>query len=195
MLITGATGGIGCATALVFAKEGGYDLALHYHAASEQTREDLGNAIKEYAPKELALRYQFFQADLSDFDQVRQLHSNVVRELGHPGILFNNAGSTCGLSGVQSLQDISIDIFEQSWKVNTGSGILLTQLCLPEMEKQEWGRVIWCSSVAAFTGGFVGPHYAGAKSAVHGVVHWLANNVAKKVGCRGDVMIGFGVRC
>ena len=48
------------------------------------------------------------------------------------------------------------------------------------MEAQGWGRVIFCSSVAAFTGGFVGPHYASSKSALHGFVHWLANNVAGK---------------
>ena len=48
------------------------------------------------------------------------------------------------------------------------------------MEAQSWGRVIFDSSVAAFTGGVVGPHYASSKSAQHGFVHWLAGNVAKK---------------
>jgi 3-oxoacyl-[acyl-carrier protein] reductase len=36
----------------------------------------------------------------------------------------------------------------------------MTQLCLPEMEEKGWGRVIFCSSVAGFNGGVVGPHYA-----------------------------------
>jgi 3-oxoacyl-[acyl-carrier protein] reductase len=48
------------------------------------------------------------------------------------------------------------------------------------MEAQGWGRIIFDSSVAAFTGGVVGPHYASSKSAQHGFVHWLAGNVAKK---------------
>jgi 3-oxoacyl-[acyl-carrier protein] reductase len=73
-----------------------------------------------------------------------------------------------------------MDAFETTWRINTGSGILLTQLCLPHMEEQGWGRVIFCSSVAGFTGGIVGPHYASSKSALHGFVHWLAGNVAKK---------------
>jgi 3-oxoacyl-[acyl-carrier protein] reductase len=100
--------------------------------------------------------------------------------MGNIDVLFNNAGATMGVSGVQSLADVSMDVMDQTWKINTGSAILLTQLCLPHMESQEWGRIIFCSSVAAFTGGFVGPHYASSKSAQHGFIHWLANNVAKK---------------
>lgn len=179
--ITGSTGGIGRATALALAKEGCYDLALHYNTASQDVRQELSRAITDATSQGKSIKHHFFQADMAAFDQVRELHLAVVRELGNPSILFNNAGSGCGFSGVQSLADIPIDVFEQSWRVNTGSGILLTQLCLPFMERQGWGRVVWCSSVAAFTGGYVGPHYAGAKSGVHGVVHWLAGNVAKKV--------------
>jgi len=48
------------------------------------------------------------------------------------------------------------------------------------METSAWGRVIFCSSVAGFTGGIVGPHYASSKSALHGLIHWLAGAYAKK---------------
>jgi 3-oxoacyl-[acyl-carrier protein] reductase len=51
---------------------------------------------------------------------------------------------------------------------------------MPFMEEKGFGRVILCSSVAGFTGGVVGPHYASSKSAMHGLIHWLAGNVAKK---------------
>lgn len=95
-------------------------------------------------------------------------------------VLFNNAGAVCGHQGSKSLAHVPIDVFEKTWQINSGSAILLTQLCLPEMESQGWGRVIFCSSVAALTGGLVGPHYASSKSAQHGFVHWLASNVAKK---------------
>lgn len=181
VLITGSTGGIGRATALAFAKEGCYDLALHYNTAPESVREDLREAIDNATPKGSSCQHALFQADLSNFDDVRALHSNLVSRMGHPSILFNNAGSTCGISGPASFSDVPFEKFEESWRVNTGSSILLTQLCLPCMEEQGWGRVIFDSSVAAFTGGFVGPHYASSKSALHGFVHWLAGNVAKKV--------------
>jgi 3-oxoacyl-[acyl-carrier protein] reductase len=66
------------------------------------------------------------------------------------------------------------------------------------MEKKGWGRVVFVSSVAGITGGIIGPHYAwvpfcserkdwdglienrSSKSALHGMVHWLANAYAKK---------------
>nr|OQO29843.1 hypothetical protein B0A51_02000 [Rachicladosporium sp. CCFEE 5018] len=180
VLITGATGGIGKATALAFAKTGLYDLALHYHSASTETRSQLADEIKAANPTGTDIEITFFQADLGSFDDVRRLHAEVTKQSRDVDILFNNAGSTLSHSGVKSLADVSIDVFEQSWRVNTGCGVLLTQLCLPHMERTGCGRVIFCSSVAGLTGGVVGSHYASSKSAIHGFVHWLAGNVAKK---------------
>lgn len=48
------------------------------------------------------------------------------------------------------------------------------------MEAASFGRVIFCSSVAGFTGGVVGPHYASSKSALHGLIHWLSMWYCKK---------------
>lgn len=48
------------------------------------------------------------------------------------------------------------------------------------MEAAGYGRVVFNSSVAGLTGGVVGPHYASSKAAVHGLVHWLAGNLAAK---------------
>lgn len=180
ILITGATGGIGRATALAFAKTGEYHLALHYNSASQEVRDDLHAQIRNIIPSSKTLKIVFFQADLSDYDSVRRLHEDVTDWFNRVDVLFNNSGTVFGHQGVQNLADVPIDVFEKTWRVNTGSAILLTQLCLPEMEAQGWGRVIFCSSVAAFTGGLVGPHYAASKSAQHGFVHWLAGNVARK---------------
>ncbi|KAK3050682.1 hypothetical protein LTR09_008048 [Extremus antarcticus] len=179
VFITGATGGIGKATAIVFAKEGGYDLALHYNNADQATRDELESKMRKIA-RNAFIRIVFVQGDLTDYDRVRELHKLVVDKLGHPDILFNNAGSNAGYNSVQNLAEVPIDAIEKTWRINTGSGILLTQLCLPHMEAQNWGRIIFDSSVAAFTGGVVGPHYASSKSAQHGFIHWLAGNVAKK---------------
>ena len=179
ILITGATGGIGKATALAFAKEGGYHLALHYNSASQETQDALLTSIEAVA-KDPSIRVLFYQANLDDYDSVRKLHSQVQSSLGDIDVLFNNAGSDAGIKGPASLTDVPMDVFEKAWRINTGSGILLTQLCLPHMEEQGWGRIIFDSSVAAFTGGYVGPHYASAKAAQHGFIHWLAGNVAKK---------------
>lgn len=91
--------------------------------------------------------------------QVRRLHQEVVNSMGEPSILFNNAGLTLK-HGVKDIREISVEDFETTWRTNCGSTFLLTQLCLPVMEQHGWGKIVFCSSVAGFTGGVVGPHYA-----------------------------------
>jgi 3-oxoacyl-[acyl-carrier protein] reductase len=44
-----------------------------------------------------------------------------------------------GKSGVKEISDISIEDFEQTWRANCSSTFLLTQLCIPAMEKKGWG--------------------------------------------------------
>lgn len=46
------------------------------------------------------------------------------------------------------------------------------------MAERGFGRVLFISSVAAFTGGVVGPHYAAAKAGLHGLTHSLAARFA-----------------
>ncbi|KIX03838.1 uncharacterized protein Z518_07391 [Rhinocladiella mackenziei CBS 650.93] len=172
-LITGATGGIGHATSLALARLG-CSIAVHYNTASD-TAESIVSILKS-----MGVRASAFRANLSSYAETRNLHASVVREMGHPTILFNNAGLTMGKSGVKDISEITVEEFEETWRANCGTSFLLTQLCVPPMVEKGWGRVIFCSSVAAFTGGVVGPHYASSKSAMHGLVHWLANAYASK---------------
>lgn len=147
--------GIGKATAQALAALG-CSVAIHYNAAGS-TAEEL---VRELEAPVQGVKARAFQADLSNYEEVRRLHKEVVESLGEPTILFNNAGANSGKSGVQEIGEISIEDFEKTWRTNCGSTFLLTQLCMPAMEKKGWGRVIFCSSVAGFTGGSIGPHYA-----------------------------------
>lgn len=179
-LVTGASGGIGRATCLALATLG-CSIAVHYHSSEAKAKA----IIEELHAK--GVKAEAFKADLTNYDevltppklprtllplsppippktslnnhQVRALHAAVVSFLGHPTILFNNAGLTLK-SGIKKITEISIEEFEHTWKANCGSAFLLTQLCLPVMENNGWGRVVFCSSVAGFNGGVVGPHYA-----------------------------------
>ncbi|KAK3078848.1 hypothetical protein LTS18_006477 [Coniosporium uncinatum] len=172
-LVTGASGGIGRATCLALA-DLGCSIAAHYFSNEEKAR----SLVQEIEKR--GVKAEAFKADLGDYDEVRALHTSVTRALGAPAILFNNAGTTLSKSNLPSISDLSVSDFERTWRTNCGSAFLLTQLCLPDMETSAWGRVIFCSSVAAFTGGIVGPHYASSKSALHGLIHWLAGAYAKK---------------
>ena len=151
-LVTGATGGIGSATCKALALLG-CSVAVHYNSAASAA-EDL---VVELRKQDVTA--ECFQADLRAYDNVRLLHKEVAEKMGSPNILFNNAGITVK-HGVKDIAEVSIEMFENTWRANCGSAFLLTQLCLPDMEKVGWGRIIFCSSVAGFTGGVVGPHYA-----------------------------------
>lgn len=172
-LITGGTGGIGQATARALA-DLHCNVAVHFNSAGDKAK----NLVDEL--QQLGVHAQAFQADLSSYDETRRLHKEVTESMGQPTILFNNAGLTLGKSGIKDISEISIEDFENTWRANTGSAYLLTQLCMPSMVDAGFGRVIFCSSVAGLSGGIVGPHYASSKSALHGLVHWLANTYAKK---------------
>jgi len=59
--------------------------------------------------------------------------------------------------------------------VNLKSVFLVTQAVIPGMRQRKWGRIINLSSVAAQTGGAVGPHYAASKAGIIGLTHSCAS--------------------
>jgi 3-oxoacyl-[acyl-carrier protein] reductase len=62
--------------------------------------------------------------------------------------------------------------------VNHPAPFLLAQAAAPAMVDRGFGRILFVSSAAAYTGGFVGPHYAASKAALHGLVHFLSGRLA-----------------
>ena len=64
--------------------------------------------------------------------------------------------------------------------VNLKSCFLVTQAVLPGMRSRKWGRIINISSVAAQTGGVVGPHYAASKAGMLGLTRFYASRLAKE---------------
>ncbi|KAI0085902.1 3-oxoacyl-reductase [Irpex rosettiformis] len=191
VLITGCTGGIGQATARLLAAEG-CSIAIHY--ASDSSKVKAEHLIKEFTQlsqseePSLVIRAAAFQADLSTYENAKKLHDDVVLTLGHPDIFFGNHGITKSVIGPNgNLGDISPQMFEETWRTNTGTNFYLAQLCIPHMEKQKWGRIILTSSVAALTGGVIGPHYASSKAAMHGLIHWLSLRYAKDGICSNAI--------
>ncbi|MCJ1479827.1 hypothetical protein MMC13_008513 [Lambiella insularis] len=181
VLVTGASGGIGAATAMRLALPSSHftvkAMALHYNTNPEAAEKVLRN-IRQTNPHIHALT---FQADLASSDDIARLHSNVVSTFGPVTVLFANAGTTSGKAGPMGvLENVSLADFEATWRINTLAPYHLTQLVVPSMLEAGFGRIIYCSSVAALTGGVVGPHYASSKSALHGMLHYLAMKYAKR---------------
>ena len=91
-----AISGIGKATARALAAMG-CSVAIHYNAAAV----DAEALVQELEAPVQGIKARAFQADLSSYDAVRKLYSDVKESMGDPTILFNNAGANSGKSGVQ----------------------------------------------------------------------------------------------
>jgi 3-oxoacyl-[acyl-carrier protein] reductase len=87
--------------------------------------------------------------------------------------------ANAGLARRQQLEEVSIDDFDELLAVNLRAPFLLAQRTLPGMSERGFGRILFMSSVAAFTGGIVGPHYASSKAGLHGLTHFLAARAAR----------------
>jgi 3-oxoacyl-[acyl-carrier protein] reductase len=86
--------------------------------------------------------------------------------------------SNAGLSRIQRLEDITAAQFDEILAVNLRAPFVLAQSVVPSMRERGFGRILFISSVAAFTGGIVGPHYAASKAGLHGLTHFLASRLA-----------------
>jgi 3-oxoacyl-[acyl-carrier protein] reductase len=166
-LITGASGGIGQALGRRLAA-GGARLALGYGASAEPA-ERLAAEISAAGGQAVALR-----ADLRGPHAPGALIEGAEEALGPVDILVSNAG----LGRRQALAEVSVSDFDDMMAVNLRAPFLLAQRLAPGMQDRGFGRLLFISSVAAFTGGMVGPHYAASKAGLHGMAHYLAARLA-----------------
>jgi 3-oxoacyl-[acyl-carrier protein] reductase len=100
----------------------------------------------------------------------------VESSLGSIDILVNNAG----INPAYPLDDIGLAEWNQVITTNLTSSFLVSQAVIPGMRERHWGRLIMLSSVAAQTGGVIGPHYAASKAGMLGLVHSYANLLARE---------------
>jgi 3-oxoacyl-[acyl-carrier protein] reductase len=167
-LVTGASRGIGRAIAIALAKAGA-DVAVNYRSRENDARQTC-EEIQQLGRRTLAMR-----ADVSVATEVATLVTTVEAELGPVTILVNNAGAT----RPQTLEKITETDWDEILATNLKSVFLVTQAVVPTMRAAQWGRIINLSSVAAQTGGVVGPHYAASKAGILGLTHSYANLLAK----------------
>ena len=168
-LVTGGSRGIGRAIAVALAKTGA-QVAVNYRAR-EADAEAVCREVESQGGRAIAI-----QADVSVADEVAGMARQVTEALGPVAILVNNAG----ISRPQPLDQITEQDWDQVLAVNLKSVFLVTQAVLPGMRAAKWGRIINLSSVAAQTGGVVGPHYAASKAGIHGLTHSYAALLAKE---------------
>jgi 3-oxoacyl-[acyl-carrier protein] reductase len=166
-LVTGGSGGIGSELSVRLAGAGAA-VAVHY-AANRAMAEDVVGKISATGGRAIAVA-----ADLSDPEAPEQLVEAVERALGPVDVLAANAGR----ARPASYEEVDAAAFDKTLAVNLRAPFLLARRVLPGMRERRFGRVLFTSSVAALTGGIVGPDYASSKSGLHGLLHYLAARVA-----------------
>jgi len=165
-LVTGASRGIGKAIAVGLATAGA-DVAVNYRERQQEANQTCAEIEK------LGGRCLPVAADVSVAADVARLIATIESELGPVAILVNNAGVT----RPQPLDEITEQDWDEILDINLKSMFLVTQAVLPKMRTARWGRIINLSSVAAQTGGVVGPHYAASKAGVLGLTRVLATQL------------------
>ena len=168
-LVTGASRGIGSAIALALGQAGA-DVAINFLNRGEDA-ETAAEEVRGYGS-----RGAIFQADVSLASEVQRLIHEVEEQFGGIDVLVNNAG----IAIPRSIEDLTEDDWDRTIAVNLKSCFLATQAVVPGMRTRHWGRIINISSVAAQTGGVVGPHYAASKAGLIGLTRSYAQRLAKE---------------
>ena len=168
-LVTGASRGIGRAIAIALAEEGAA-VAVHYNTGEREARE-IQQKIEANGGRGITV-----QADLARAEAAAPLIERTRASLGPVDILVNNAGMAIH----KPWHEIDLADWDATYAVNIRSQFLLCREVIPGMRERRWGRLIFLSSVAAHTGGVVGPHYASSKAAQVGLMHSYASLLVKE---------------
>ena len=166
-LVTGGSRGIGREIAIALARAGA-DIAVNFLSREREANETRREIVR------LGRKAVVVQADVSLGADVKRMVEEVQERLGPIEILVNNAGIT----RPQALERITERDWDAVVDMNLKSIFLVTQAVFRQMRARKWGRIVNLSSVAAQTGGIIGPHYAASKAGILGLTHSYANLLA-----------------
>lgn len=173
ILITGGSSGIGAATCDYFARRGWTVFELSRHGQS-------------------ATNIIHIDCDVCDETSVRDAIAQVLTLTDHFDVVISNAGY--GISG--PIECTPIEQVTHQMDVNFIGAIRFTQAVLPQLRKQQYGRIIYTSSVAATLAVPYQAFYSASKAAINAAALALANelrdwNISVSVLMPGDVKTGF----
>ncbi|HHX37076.1 MAG TPA: SDR family oxidoreductase [Clostridiaceae bacterium] len=166
-IVTGASQGIGKATALALAAEG-------VNVCVCDVKEEAGRqTVSEI--EALGVKSFFQKTNVAIESEVKELFAKTKENLGPVNILVNNAA----ISPKHPFYEISGDEFKQVMEVNLLGTFLCSREAFEHMKEDKWGRIINMSSMAGkFGANNAGAHYASTKAGIVG----LTLSLAKKMG-------------
>ncbi len=169
-IVTGASRGIGRAIALKLA-DCGHDVVVNYLFEEE----DYAGVVQEIKAK--GVNAVALKADVSNFDQVKEMMDTVHEQFGKIDILINNAGITRdGLLARMKEED-----FDSVININLKSVFNCCRHAVPYMMKKKYGRIVNMASVVGLAGQAGQTNYAASK----GGIIAFTKALAQEVGSRG----------
>lgn len=166
--MTGASRGIGAATARRLAQDG-FDVAVHYHrdAAGAKRTADAVRKAKRKAP--------LLRADLSNPRDLDRLADEVGEHFSRLDALVHNAG----VYERRRFEDMTGSAWVATRLVDLDAPAVLTHLLLDRLARD--ASVVFVSSIAASRGSRHGAHYAAAKAGLVGLARSLALELAPRI--------------
>jgi len=163
-IITGASSGIGYATARLFAKEGA---KLILTARREALLQELTAGIINEGGQAV-----YLAGDISKDDHVEALVQLALKRFGKLDIAFNNAGTLGASAPTESL---TVEQWSETINTNLTSSFLCAKHQIPALQKNGGGNILFTSSFVGHTIGFPGmAAYAASKAGQIGLVKVMA---------------------
>ncbi|HKW72071.1 MAG TPA: SDR family NAD(P)-dependent oxidoreductase [Candidatus Dormibacteraeota bacterium] len=155
-VITGASSGIGAATAIALGRHG-YKIVIGARRLDrlERVAGEEGVAMK---------------LDVTDEASVKSFVSEVARKFGRIDVLINNAGGALGLNPIEKAID---DEWITMWETNVLGLMWMTRECIPLLRKAKHGHIVNIGSIAGFETYKGGAGYTGVKHAVRAFTRTL----------------------
>lgn len=170
ILITGASQGIGRATAIEAAKKKSF-VGINYSKKSDAAESCL-EAVKSHGGDGIILK-----CDVADNIAVKDMFEKFIDKSGTLDGVFNNAGITGPISPIQDLDPADLKLLIDT---NVSGAFFVAQETAKIMINQKYGAIVNMSSIAADIGGggeFI--HYAMSKGAIHSLTYGMAKELGK----------------
>jgi NAD(P)-dependent dehydrogenase (short-subunit alcohol dehydrogenase family) len=161
VLITGATDGLGKATALLLA-ERGYRVFAAGRSAEKRAQLDT-------LARERKLPIETLELNVEDDDSVRRGVAGVLAKGGVIDVLINNAG----VNFTATVEDLSMEDWRRQFETNVFGVLRVTKAVLPRMRERKRGRILMMSSVSGFVTPPTQGAYSGSKHALEGISNAL----------------------
>jgi NAD(P)-dependent dehydrogenase (short-subunit alcohol dehydrogenase family) len=158
-LVTGGSRGLGKEMARLLAQAGA-SLVI-----SSRTESQLNQTARELA-EATGARVEPVVADMSRRSEAERLAVAAVERLGKIDVLISNAGYNIP----QPVERIRDEDWDRLLELNLSSSMVLTRALVPGMKERGWGRVIYTSSIMAFTSTGDRVAYSATKAALNGMV-------------------------